>query len=636
MAIYYATPNGLKKIQDKGESGVYFCPGRTNCLTYTPHNIDLDLDPLNVTVIGNPTINNGIIGGFSYDNYAKIDNTLSLGSNDFEIIYCINIQNTPSDYANAFNYDYTLALAITSQRQIHCNFGDGWNWLSDLTSTETLDIGKNYEVKVERKNNILTLFYKEKGATDYIVAGTREITYSIPATPSITIGNSSAIIQSSFPGTIDLKQSYIKINDVIWWKGGTGALTLKAGSKVYDGNGLFSTISSDVSLTPLNYVNSPHFLFIREDGTLYARLVSECESGTIIPTSGYKLFYNTTDKKIYLIENGVNVGCTSFPLAIVGISGGLATSINQIFQWCGYIGNTLFALPEVKGLIPNEYNEDKAYKNVEWISNNVVVRTFLNTDTLSGGVLGFNGGEFSRLSPATYTYSISENINKNSEDRWNYTVISSDFSTSSGAITIFTPLEAQTTNQLVSIGEMYQSNQLVYSVSQFTPGYVVTEIANPGETQNYTFEAQKGIFKIWLIGGGNADQWCYIACHTSGSAAGWIGEVNFKKNCFVRLSVAGYQQASQLLVSTDNINWTNLIWCNCGASGGSYGPGAGGDISTLPDNDFCTFQNVELSTNGNWGGSSVSSGNYGPSVWGGYGSGGINGYGKIEYIGKSS
>ena len=36
-----------------------------------------------------------------------------------------------------------------------------------------------------------------------------------------------------------------------------GTFTLKAGSKVYDGNGLFKTISSDISLTPSGYVDIP-------------------------------------------------------------------------------------------------------------------------------------------------------------------------------------------------------------------------------------------------------------------------------------------------------------------------------------------------------------------------------------------
>ena len=175
----------------------------------------------------------------------------------------------------------------------------------------------------------------------------------------------------------------------------SGTLTLKAGSKTYDGNGVFKEISSDISITPSGYVNVSHVFFVKEDGTLYARELSSCESGTTIPASGYKLFYKTDDGKVYLIENGVNSGTTSFPICICSISGGAITSIDQIFNGFGYIGSTVFALPGVKVQTPNGKNEDGTYKTVErtistietyqaenWATRNLNIQISGSVDTL--------------------------------------------------------------------------------------------------------------------------------------------------------------------------------------------------------------------------------------------------------------
>ena len=61
----------------------------------------------------------------------------------------------------------------------------------------------------------------------------------------------------------------------------------------------------------------------------------------------------------------------------------MATSINQTFNGFGYIGSTVFALPGVKGLIPNGRNADGTLKNIEITISAVQTHQLLGT--------GYNG-----------------------------------------------------------------------------------------------------------------------------------------------------------------------------------------------------------------------------------------------------
>ena len=148
----------------------------------------------------------------------------------------------------------------------------------------------------------------------------------------------------------------------------SGTLTLKAGSKVYvpNGSGVFDsvTISADRSNTITN--DDTYMIFVEQDGSgiLYRRLGSQTGSGTTTPTSGYAAYYNTNDNKVYKINNGVVSGQSSFPIAIVTVSGGAISSIDQVFNGFGYIGSTVFVLPGVKALLPNYRNTDGTLKNI--------------------------------------------------------------------------------------------------------------------------------------------------------------------------------------------------------------------------------------------------------------------------------
>lgn len=179
-----------------------------------------------------------------------------------------------------------------------------------------------------------------------------------------------------------------------------GTLTLKAGSKVYVPNGVgvfdVKNITSDYVLTQKYGTQANVVLFVKSGGGIELRNVETICSGPNDTITGvYHFWYDTTNNIIRAVEsNGSYRNYTlSFPFAIVKMSGTGASvaSIDQVFNGFGYIGSTVFALPGVKGLIPNGRNEDGSLKNIEFTTENVLIRTFsANIKTVtyitSGGI----------------------------------------------------------------------------------------------------------------------------------------------------------------------------------------------------------------------------------------------------------
>lgn len=172
-----------------------------------------------------------------------------------------------------------------------------------------------------------------------------------------------------------------------------GTLTVKAGSKVYVPNGFeadgttpkfdIRIIESDTNVEPFGTDGDVFQVMFAGLSTVFSRNNAQMFSGSTAPTSTtYMVWYDTTNN---LVKHSSNKGSTwsaggdTFPLSISSTVGSSYTSIKQVFNGFGYIGSTLFALPGVKGLIPNGRNEDGTLKNTEFVNSSV--RTFTCTQT---------------------------------------------------------------------------------------------------------------------------------------------------------------------------------------------------------------------------------------------------------------
>ena len=165
-----------------------------------------------------------------------------------------------------------------------------------------------------------------------------------------------------------------------------GTLTLKAGSKVYVPNGFEAdgvtpkfdevVLESDVTATSSGTNGASLVYYTTSYGSpslVFSYLASDGGSGTTPPTNG--VYYNLSTNQINFTNSGTIQDQRSLPLGIVQRNNPI-TSIDQVFNGFGYIGSTVFALPGVKGLIPNGRNADGSLRNTEFTVSNVL--TFTN------------------------------------------------------------------------------------------------------------------------------------------------------------------------------------------------------------------------------------------------------------------
>lgn len=189
-----------------------------------------------------------------------------------------------------------------------------------------------------------------------------------------------------------------------------GTLTLKAGSKVYvpNGVGVFDVVVIQNDLTITFTANGTQVVFVNSNGLgLQHRPIYYCNSGTSDTGSG-TTFYNTNTNIITSHKSDSDIQ-VSFPIGIVTVLLGVPTSIDQIFNGFGYIGSTVFALPGVKGLIPDGRNADGSLKNTTTNDFTTVKTVQVNTSTAkiamySGGGIGSQTKNFGLNEAENYNY----------------------------------------------------------------------------------------------------------------------------------------------------------------------------------------------------------------------------------------
>lgn len=198
-----------------------------------------------------------------------------------------------------------------------------------------------------------------------------------------------------------------------------GVLTLKAGSKVYVPNGFEAdgvtpkfdvvVIESDITSKQSLWGAYQYFPILQNSGSLLNHIsFVSLKVGTTEPTPSSGIWwYDATNNKIKRVPTGGSAWeetDASFPLAIVtSADGSTVASIDQVFNGFGYIGNTVFALPNVKGLIPNGRNEDGSLKNIEFATDKVLCSTLGNiTRAQEGFIIIKSDGAFSYTTTAFY------------------------------------------------------------------------------------------------------------------------------------------------------------------------------------------------------------------------------------------
>ena len=276
---------------------------------------------------------------------------------------------------------------------------------SELAAAESAAEAKQYRDEAEE------IVRPSQATEDKIglaaIATTEEIEAGVDDTKFITPKKASNYFQSQISAMSEKTNCITKIPQDIKLELNNGTLTLKAGSRVYRGDSSIVNISSDVVRGGTTGANLDIMLFynVTTKGIQQTSVdTTRSFTGSSIPQSG--IAYASDTKKFYV--NGVETDL-SLPIAIVSTdSNGKYISVNQVFNGFGYIGNVIFALPGVEGLIPNGRNSDGGLNNSKNLTTEVCF--LYSTDLRTKLDIRFMNNEITR---GELIYNPKDNLNYN-------------------------------------------------------------------------------------------------------------------------------------------------------------------------------------------------------------------------------
>ena len=188
------------------------------------------------TVVGSPTITDGVVSGIYYsynsaDNrFVKISQQLSATSiTNFEIVVRVNIPTTTFAWKNIFysssisaqpaDTTNTMFLRVNPTNgvlQFSPNFTYDVNNIFSFTNNISLDTWKY--VKISYSDGVYSFYYSSDG-TIWTLDSSHTLSVQIVNSKYLFFGCSGISPNVTFDGSIDLNETYIKINNKLWFNG---------------------------------------------------------------------------------------------------------------------------------------------------------------------------------------------------------------------------------------------------------------------------------------------------------------------------------------------------------------------------------------------------------------------------------
>lgn len=255
----------------------------------------------------------------------------------------------------------------------------------------------------------------------------------------------------------------------------SGVLKLKAGSKVYKANGESITISGDLVVAQ-GGTNTGAFAFYRSDNnTVYTVIASQTFSGATAPANPVTTttWLDTGAKDVKVYDGTQWVGGVSLPLCTFDNQNGKVTAVTQVFNGMGYIGNSVYALPGVKGLIPNGFNADGSLNNAEFEVANVLITT--NTGSTDKRNIVFNNGWMGHPRQSYYNIEDNRNYRTNNDETdiiITTTIIAAAVEYVKGRVTSLTPKTVFHAVDYNDYAEDIQKCKLIAYDRGYNPGSV--------------------------------------------------------------------------------------------------------------------------------------------------------------------
>lgn len=309
-----------------------------------------------------------------------------------------------------------------------------------------------------------------------------------------------------------------------------GTLTLKAGSKVYVPNGVgkFDVVTIQKDVGGKRTSTGQEFLLSDKNGGI--AFWGKVYSGDSKPVdSGSYVWYDTANNVIKATTDGGASWLSekfSLPLGIYTANGTGVTSIDQVFNGFGYIGNNTFILPGVKCKRTNGFNIDGSLNSIDATFTRVTIPSF---DTEVGRPLYFINGDNSAISnfvsgnAYVYDKSINNFITRITKEVRNICFAYSVTKDSTGRITSLTPNTAfhatdynEFTREVGRSAKVDEDNTFT-GVNKFNKAIIASGVAYTNS--NYV----NGFSDVLLTYDGNKNWWAQLRARNTSEAFGFMG-----------------------------------------------------------------------------------------------------------------
>lgn len=193
---------------EKGQTGLLY-PKRTTTV-----------DTENFTRVGNIVIEDKVASGFSTSNYIQLPVIFNPNVSDWEMFFKFNSGSltAPKGIFSVDTY-YSLVLGINTKLCVWTS-SNGYSWSEstmDNNGVTTLKENTDYYLKATYTNNVLNVYLSKDGDV-----WTTEFTQNISLAPVTSNYSKLGLYRDSgsplSTGLIDLSESYIKVNNEMYWQ----------------------------------------------------------------------------------------------------------------------------------------------------------------------------------------------------------------------------------------------------------------------------------------------------------------------------------------------------------------------------------------------------------------------------------
>ncbi len=178
--------------------------------------------PYNVgyEVVGSPTISSGVVSGFTTTDYAYCSIPFIDNGQDLELAFSFNANSVAYNrpivgVSNNYNAQRPFLALANQNGTVRFRIASGLN----LDSSYLISAGVDYKAIITRANNIYTLKLYSGNTLLDTQSLTSETLIGNGASNTFAFGFDKSNYNQAFNGSIDLNNTYIKINGVSWFGG---------------------------------------------------------------------------------------------------------------------------------------------------------------------------------------------------------------------------------------------------------------------------------------------------------------------------------------------------------------------------------------------------------------------------------